>query len=1775
MNEENNQEEEYVEEEIEVYEEVEVDEEEEKNDSKISKEKSVNKLSEKEIENNNNKIIKEEKKENNELMNNLFFNSDTEENKYLDLDYKINTEKDIYESSNNNNDLIQKEDNINLDKNKINDENINITNKEIDKNINNIDINNNNNNTTHQSHNFRSKIKRNNKKINKNENNKINNFNTEIPIKKEENIQLLNSNNNKIELNENLNQAEDKIISSLINNNNNEKKEILKEENKNDNNENDNIYNIINNNMSVNLENNNKENIIKQEEENKENNIINNNESNNEKNKAIIKKSQEEEKYENIIIELCGNNEIIELFESKKWEEKKQGFQKLNQFLNENLENDIIKNNFENIFMFISMKLNNFKETNFNLLKEGIISFNILFSYSKEKNINTLNKKYLETIIYNLNEKICDPKIKDNYIQLLNNLNDLYSYKTVYELLFEILLKTNKINVLKEYSLLIKENIKKENSINNFDLKHLIEFVVKLANNTNPQIRTIAIEIIGLLYSFIGPDLKELISGIKESTLKLVEKEINKIKLNNDSKIRENKIKDLIVKKNSKNISEKKENILLNNKRIDISKELTPKLLREINRGKWLEKKEGIEYINTIIDKTNNKISKNGLQELFELIKDKLNDGNQNFVKMILQLLNHLIISLESHIKFFYNNLIYPLLLKLSDKNKLIRDECLLCINNWIKFQNFDIFAIHIPQLLISNENFELRVELLNLLKIKKELIKITYPKIFFKELTKAFLICLQDKNIKIRNITEELIINYSNFIPREKYILELKDIKDTISDYLYNIIDKLLPKLIEENISSEDKTTEEKEKEKEKLSVRQSIVTYDTNNDNDIILVSQDLFSPKKIGRNKNKKNKMIKTAHSLDKKSIMKSKDEINNKKKEIKNETYSLNSNNNQMNTTVTLNTKRNKNIKSKLMGYDKLSSTINKKYNNDNKFNTINIRTKDNNKIINDKKKPKQKEKEKERNASMILNNKNKNISVETKQDNNNNINNNNKKEIKSLTAEKIIKYKKIANNNNNVKNESFIKRPVKKINPKKFITPITDGEGGVKNKLFLSSFKIKKGLKEKRYEKDKKNNLYSELQNFDYLPKIKEYFKNVFVNDFITKIFSNDLRGINSAISQLKLFMDESLNTNNQENFNKLIDNLDLILKVIASKIYNNQTASLIKSFFIFADTLINIYKIKKFIFNDTEINILINSFVDKLTNTNLILKETACNLIWFLNDQIDPSKTFIILILLLEYKNAKLKSEIIDIILKLFENITFDINIYTKVLKNLIREYFDSDFNSKRKILFMLQNIYNLIGNDFWKYTIFLSSKARDELENNLETEDNEINYDKDSSREYDIADFSGSGFDEEELIDNNNNINKKKEIHNKSDIDKDEMKLHIKYFKDEDEKINFNNNPISKANRIFKRSITDNMPSIKNKETKDVQNIDKNNYCTNIPSKKNNIKKENIKEEEISINNISEKELFEVLEMLTNPDEDLVEAIINIHLIAYRNYSQNKKILNQNCDKIISSFIEIISKLFSLEPLRIKIIKYYILVLCKLCNLKEFIENISNIIQNNLIIFVLSNLLKENLNTLGENGEGMDILKSLNSIITHVIEFCDINNNIEIIINLENKQRKENAKFAEYAARCLIIITQNIKNHYNILNYQKIFGEINNILEEFLNESNELQPKEKTNQTILLTLKNLVNEITKVKNESVLDEYNKWIKEKNINNEKYIFNWISESLNRIKIKNNLIGHIENAENSENKNDEFNDNDHIIIGNKKKSLNEIKQKYKELQEKQD
>ena len=1581
-------------------------------------------------------------------------------------------------------------------------------------------------------------------------------------------------------------------------------------------------YDIINNNISQNFENDYNNNEIKNEndiimneinlgksennnyekkDDSNDNNIEDNNIEEINKKKLIINKSKENLQYENSILELCGNNEIVELLDSRKWEEKKQGFIKLNEFLTQNnsSEKSIIENNFDNIFMYIVSKLNNFKETNFNLLKEGILCLQILFNYYKEKNLS-LDKKYLEKILFGLNEKIADIKLKEVYLQLLSTLMDVYSNKIVYDLLFEILLITNKIIVLKEYSIFVRDSIKRQNSINDINLKNLIDFSVKIANHTNPQIRSISIEIICLLYQFIGPDLKKLISGIKESTFKLIEKELDKINFNKDENAN-NKIKDLLninnkAKKNnhynisSNNLNEANNYSNLNNKRIDISKEITPKLLKEIKRGKWIEKKAGIEYIHSVINKANNKILKNGLQELFELIKEKINDGNQNLVKIILQLLSHLILALESQIKSYNKNLVYPLLLKLSDKSKQIRDECLTCIDNWTKMQNFEIFAVYLPQLLIT-ENFEMRNEILNLLSKNKDSIKNDYPKVFFKELTKALITCLQDKNSIIRNNTEELIKELSNFLPREKYVNELKDIKRSISDYLYNILDRILPKEVNQNLNPVIGTNDVNKtdnKEKDKTKIKKEIEDKDNmENDenelsnNDTLLLHQQLLSIKKNSKNFNNRiNKKIEGSHSIEKSNF-----KINKKQNSFITELKNKNLLNNTINSTVLGKThekdKDKDNIKSrikknKLLSCDKIPSNLNMKMTKKNekkKFNIINISTENNysrnaNNTINyynntnNSHQGIKKSGKKARNRSTIAENKN----IKT-------INNYTKKDVKSLTAEKSFKYKKKINPKiHNLKNINVIKeQPNKKINPKKFINHNNSNNNVNKNKnqIFLPNYKIKNGLKEKRIENDKKSNFCFEVLNFHYIPKINELLKTIFTTEFISRLFSNDLKMINLSLTQLKNLIDESLKNDNDENYNKLIDNLDLILKVIAVKVYSNQTASLIKSFFIFADTLINSYKLKKNEFNDTEINILLNIFTDKLTNNNLILKETACNLIWFLNDQIDSGKTFTMLIHLLEYKNAKQKSEIIDKIIKLYENSSFDINIIYKVLKNLIRAYFEADFTYKKKVLSLLQDIYGDIGDEFWKYTKFLSSEETDELYKCL-GQDYE-NEQKDTSREYEIGDLNSSNFGDDESNNNELSHNKNYDIINRDNNENNDI-IKFKdnnYDYDNDNEKNNNiaiNSSIEKHNKnhIFKRCITDNSKKEKKqKKDSEIGNINLANYNTNIiTSKITDINSINENNQKTDSKCIQEKDLKKALDMLVNPDEDMVEAIINIHHITFRNYLQNKKVIDSNADNIINCFIEIINKFFSSKPLRIKIIKYYIVVLCKLCNIKDFIINISIDTQKNLIILVLSNLMLEHLNTLGDKDEGMVIWKSLNSIISHIIEFCDVTKNILIIIELEQKFRKEKPKLAEYSARCLVIITQNLNNSCKNINLRQIFNNIHSILGDLIKETNDLQLIEKTDQTIIITLRNLINEIVKIKIDSILSDYNNWIKENNIKDEKYIAYLINESI--IKIKKN-----KDEDNEDNKNEEEN----VIIGkNKKKSLEEIKKRWKELQE---
>ena len=647
-------------------------------------------------------------------------------------------------------------------------------------------------------------------------------------------------------------------------------------------------------------ENINEEKEIKEEEKNNKDDAKSENNNDKDNNNIIYEpKTKEEEEYIEKIKNLTGNNEIENLMESKKWEEKKLGFIKLNEYIEKS--SDII-NNLDIVINYIKYKLNNFKETNFNIVKEAIKCFCSIFNKIGKK--DGLDQKYIEIILNGLNEKIAEPKLKEVYIELLNYLMKSYSDKMIIDILLPLLNNCKKVAVLKEYAEYIDIIIEEKLFKVDLNIKGIIDFLVNLANNSNSKLRAISTKDIYHLYKYIGPDLKLLIKDIKESTLKIIFKEFEKI---DEEKIKNTKDKNL--NNNTININDnnnKNNKINSSIKFEDISKLIPPKLLKEIDKGKWQEKKDGIDYIIKTIDKGNKKILPDGLNNLFDLIREKLSDGNKNFVRMIIQLLSMLIISLGDNIKVYSKEFIKPLLLNLSDKNQLLREDCADCINKLIKNQNFEIVANYLPQI-INIENSDMRNEILNLLISNiNSLLKDNYSESFFKELTKSLISFLQDKSSKIKNKAEKFIIKFKDKLKKENYLKEIDKLKPSIAEDLKNIINKIFPG----NIMKQQPKEKEKTLKKSNTSKKENTSKNEVNKN----------IPFKKIDINKKPKEKNLDTKNV--KKNLLLKEINSNSNNKSLLINTSKRNN--------INLNTKRN--IRNHLINLDDEKKIMNKTVSN---------------------------------------------------------------------------------------------------------------------------------------------------------------------------------------------------------------------------------------------------------------------------------------------------------------------------------------------------------------------------------------------------------------------------------------------------------------------------------------------------------------------------------------------------------------------------------------------------------------------------------------------------------------------------------------------------------------------------------------------------------------------------------------------------------------------------------------------------------------------------
>ena len=1388
----------------------------------------------------------------------------------------------------------------------------------------------------------------------------------------------------------------------------------------------------------------------------------------------IAHKDKEDSKYDEIK-NVLGTS-IITNLNDPKWEVKKQGFTAINEFI---LTQTPLMYNPSDLFSYIRYKLKDFKETNFNIVKEALLIFTTLASQK------LLEKENCLAIINAYYEKLADIKLKEQLNAfILNALDSVLRADIFIKNILAKLAKKNNVKVTIEYSILFSRLVE-EYEVDSLPVKEMVDMCKAMATNSNPQMRSSATHFLCVIYKWIGDDLRPLLKDIKESTLKIIEGELDKVE------VVEHK-ENFLSKKETKHANNNHNNTTHNNTllvddnkcdgdvmnnesmnndgllpRVDVSKKITPNILKDIRDGKWQEKKEACEAIEKILADTGYKVLPVGLNEIFKLITTKLSDGNKNLVKMCIVLVGKFIRSLGDGFNKYIKQIALALLPNLSDKMPTVREECQNCLDVWVNYLGIESIVMFIPAFMKTN-NFDLRTESFKFITRHANKLNKTIGESFFKELVDPLLLCMQDKTGSIRSSAEETIAYSTKFIDINLYYNALKDFKPVIESDLRESLNRL---------QNEYECNES------------------NSNSNNYVNTCATPYVKKNVARTQ-RNNKSTRSAERTRKQHK-----QMSNIASSTSTTTLTT-ANHTHANTNVV---KRNKRPP-QLVNDDYLNKTCININNNRGTFAQT------------------------EASTSSFMKTPQKHL---------------------SSTSNTLLKPTKSQAIFKKVSSTMLNKYP----------------RSSSTYQVFIPNINVRPP-KERRIDNDKRSNFSIDTLNNDE-HKLREQLKNLFTEDIIKRAFSNEFKNVVAVISLLRSLIEAQ-----SEEMDIILDNLDLILKMICIKYNTNINPTMLKTFFEFLDALYQVIINIDYELTDTEVNIILPLLISKLTVNNTALKEHLYEILHSYMEFIGMGKATIVIVNASLNKNVKIKSEIIDIITELYLNNSIDIasKPYIKVFSRFLSV---NDNVVKTKTVSLFREIYARVGDEIWQY-IDITQKEKDFLERILFQDgdflDDEVEFeyegdDNDNAYEY--------------KVNNNNSNSNKRTLKTNATVSHFNITNVNKYMKDEHkekEKENYtssnykrnnimhtntnsnsnnryhvsnsssnnvtsafsNSSSYNSANKVKK--VTNNqrtqnyqMQSSNSNSNRAVNNKEQNSHhimeqqisktkITTTNNNTNSVNKHNTNQ------NTSLKTKNDLLNCLRNLlTEDLTEkvnAIIIIHEVLCPKYEDNKTLLTSNIDIIITHFVKATHSLFSVQNIAdipIKYAKYVATVLCKIATNKELISNISYSYLLELIEELLSVLLIDKLDKIGNNQEGNIIFKSLNSTMLRIMENCNGTNVIIALLEIIRKNRvnTQNIKLAGLAIKCILKVNQNLDNLIERLEFHRTLLQMHLLIIELQKTSSDLNMKSQIDQLIVKYIKNVIHEMVKKKTNAIIDEYNKGVRNHPVP-DKFIIEWIQNYLDNI-----------------------------------------------------
>ena len=284
--------------------------------------------------------------------------------------------------------------------------------------------------------------------------------------------------------------------------------------------------------------------------------------------------------------------DILAQFEDEKWQEKKEAYAKFATWL---CEQEYAGELFEASFWFIKIKLKDFKENNFNIIKSAIQCVLDIV-----KSSSSIPKRAAVIIIPFLSESIGNSKYKEAWKECLLSLAELVSPGFVIKYMVKNTSSATNPNVMIENNSWIGLMIE-EFGPEGLPVQEMISLAVSCWDNKNAKVRTETINMLCIVYKHLGESIRTFLKDIKDSTLSLIDSKFKEItplpkgQFQSKREIRNEEIKQEVEETAG-------DDPMDSIPRADVSKDLgNQKLIALINDDNWKQRKEAVDKMNDVL----------------------------------------------------------------------------------------------------------------------------------------------------------------------------------------------------------------------------------------------------------------------------------------------------------------------------------------------------------------------------------------------------------------------------------------------------------------------------------------------------------------------------------------------------------------------------------------------------------------------------------------------------------------------------------------------------------------------------------------------------------------------------------------------------------------------------------------------------------------------------------------------------------------------------------------------------------------------------------------------------------------------------------------------------------------------------------------------------------------------------------------------------------------------------------------------------------------------